>query len=121
VRRSNLAGRLLSEGRYADSLTEYAWCYDHSDEGQRVAAEFRASQALRGMARVGAHYPPALDAVRERRTRVEANLKARPNEPEALSRLIEVNRVGPTEMAVYRALKPWRRRLAALPTARRGA
>jgi hypothetical protein len=93
VRRSNLAGRLLSEGRYADSLTEYAWCYDHSDEGQRVAAEFRASQALRGMARVGAHYPPALDAVRERRTRVEANLKARPNEPEALSRLIEVNRL----------------------------
>jgi hypothetical protein len=94
VRHSNLASRLLAQGSYADSLREYAWCYDHSgDDGQQGAAAFRADQALRGMARVGAHYPPAFDAIRQRRTGLEQLLTARPGRPDLLVRLIEVNRL----------------------------
>lgn len=78
---------LVGHDRRPSAFLVYLAIAAHADDGGRGLSYADLAQ-LTGLSRRGAQ-----DAV--------AHLARR--------KLIEVQRVGPTEMALYRALKPWRR------------
>ena len=61
-------GRVLAQkGDDAGSLKEFLWCFDDGMKNHPAYAGVRVSFLLNDLARLGAHYPPALDALRVRR------------------------------------------------------
>lgn len=68
--------RLQAEGRHAEALQEYLWCYDHGDAAMPGYAGVRRSFLLGFIARLGERHLPALQALRDRRDTVAARLKS---------------------------------------------
>jgi len=65
--RYNLGQELARKGENSAALTEFLWCFDVGMKKQQGFEGVRISFLLQDLARLGAHYPPALDALRERR------------------------------------------------------
>lgn len=65
--RQRYAEALAREGRHAEALEEYLWCFDHGLEHDRSYAGVRVSFLLRSIVQLGASYPPAREALEERR------------------------------------------------------
>ncbi|MCX6954699.1 MAG: thioredoxin family protein [Verrucomicrobia bacterium] len=72
----DLGRTLARNGREADALVEYLWCYD---DGMLQVASFsgvRNSSLLSSIADLGRKYPPALEALSARRDQAEAAMMA---------------------------------------------
>lgn len=66
-KRQRLADALVREKRYAEALEHYLWCFDHGLEHGVGYGGVRLSFLPSAIARLGEVYPPALEALRERR------------------------------------------------------
>lgn len=69
--RMEYAEALANKGQYQEALDEYLWCFDHGLEHDQSFAGVRASFLLSSIKSLGNAYPPALDALKERRDRAE--------------------------------------------------
>ena len=69
--RSDYADELASAGHYEEALAEYLWCFD---EGMKTPmwTGVRVSFLLGDIARLGEKYPPAIQALTDRRDAAEA-------------------------------------------------
>lgn len=74
-------GEILERARFAVSygdhdaaLRDYAWCFDHGLDAGRSFVGVRSSYVLNEWARLAAVFPPAETALRERRSRLAAEL-----------------------------------------------
>jgi TonB family protein len=65
--RYDLGRELARKGQDADALAEYLWCFDVGMKQAPALGGVRVSFLLSDIASLGAHYPPALDALRTRR------------------------------------------------------
>lgn len=107
--RFDQAQELARSGKPAEALAGFLWCYD---EGMvRVASMLgvRNSFLLSAIARLGATYPPALDALRERRDLAEARMQAGPRETDAAREFSALNAAlgdNARNMAAYEQLPP---------------
>jgi hypothetical protein len=70
--RMDMARQLSARGQYEEALEHYLWCFD---DGARVPAfvGVRLSFLLNEIQQMGANYPPALEALRERRNEAEVS------------------------------------------------
>lgn len=68
MKRMQYADILAREGKTAEALKEYLWCWDHGEEHGLGFGGVRVSFLLGRIARLGAEHPPALKAL-ERRSR----------------------------------------------------
>ncbi len=85
------AGELARAGRYDEALAEYLWCYD--DGMPRFATFYGMRNRLltRTIADLGRQYPPALDALRDRRDRAEQRMLANASDRDAAIELADLN------------------------------
>ncbi len=90
--RYKLAQELAQAGHHADALKEYLWLFD--DGMQRVAsfAGVRGSFLLNSIASLARDYPPALEALRNRRDAAQGRLSADPTNSAAAADLASLNR-----------------------------
>jgi len=73
--RMNSARELAVSGKRQEALAEYLWCFDHgNDEPSRGYDGVRLSFLLTEIASLGQTYPPARQALEERRNEAEAAL-----------------------------------------------
>ncbi len=72
--RSNYARELFRVGSYEEALTHYLWCFDEALNYVPNYAGVRTSFLLSDIARLGQKYPPALEALIERRNKAEKQL-----------------------------------------------
>ncbi|MFY9223537.1 MAG: thioredoxin domain-containing protein [Blastocatellia bacterium] len=72
--RSNYARELFRVGSYEEALTHYLWCFDEALNYVPNYAGVRTSFLLSDIARLGQKYPPALEALIERRSKAEKQL-----------------------------------------------
>jgi thioredoxin-like negative regulator of GroEL len=73
-------GRKLSQrGENAEALTEFLWCFDVGMKQVPSYSGVRVSFLLSDIAALGAHYPPAWDALRARRDGARARLSDDPS------------------------------------------
>ena len=70
------AQELARNGAWADALAEFLWCYDEGMVRVSSYVGVRSSFLLLQLSRLGENYPPALDALRERRDRAEQRMMA---------------------------------------------
>ncbi len=110
------ARAMKDAGRFSDALNDYMWLFDL---GGQVRQADRRVGLLTEMAALGAHYPPALDALRERIAIAAKLLENSPGDDEALKDLVALNKVLQQEdrtIALYDSLisaDPMRKKLAA--------
>jgi hypothetical protein len=86
------ADQLALQGKDAEALAEYLWCFD---EGMRKAREYagvRLSFLLSSIARLGLRYPPALQQLRNRRDAAKASLDVDPGNYSAQADFAAINR-----------------------------
>jgi len=81
MKRQSLGDELARQGKNAEALEEYLWCFDHGNEHGPGYFGVRLSFLLGSIARLGQTYPPALTALRERRDRTVAAVLAGQAEP----------------------------------------
>jgi TonB family protein len=72
--RYDLGRELSQRGENAEALTEFLWCFDVGMKQAPSYGGVRVSFLLSDIAELGAHYPPALDALRTRRDNDRARL-----------------------------------------------
>jgi len=93
-------------GRLAEALTDYLWCLDHGLV--RTAGTHPVPiNVLTTIAKLGATYPPALQALRDRRDQAVTWAKSHPEDRTALTNLLAFNRVlkdDASTLAFYDAL-----------------
>jgi hypothetical protein len=87
------AQRLAKEGNSAEALAEFLWCYDEGMPQVPSYGGVRYSFLLSEIKRLGEKYPPALDALRERRDQAEKRLMASANDFDAAQGFSSINRV----------------------------
>ena len=75
MERMNLGKELLRQGRPADALGHYLWCFDEGLKASPAFAGVRLSFLLKEIAELGNAYPPAREALRTRRDTLEARLE----------------------------------------------
>ncbi len=77
-------------GRYAEALVEYLWCWD---EGAKTPeyGDVRRKFLPANMARLGKRYPPALEAMRDRRDKAESRIKAGASSSDELADVCALN------------------------------
>ncbi len=83
---------LAKGGQYEAALKEFLWCYD---VGMKQAANLNAvrlSGLVADIGKLGALYPQALAALRDRRDQVEARMLASENDFDAASEFAALNR-----------------------------
>jgi len=76
MERMKYAAVLAQKGKYEEGLKEYLWCFDHGNENNVGFYGVRLSFLLGDIVRLGGKYPPALEALRERRDAAEKALLA---------------------------------------------
>jgi thiol-disulfide isomerase/thioredoxin len=74
--RAEYAGALANAGFPAEALENYLWCWDHGLEHEQSYSGVRLSFLLSDIARLGRAYPPALQALEERRDAAATTLLA---------------------------------------------
>jgi RNA polymerase sigma factor (sigma-70 family) len=61
--RQQLGAGLAAEGKYAQALEEYLWCFDHGLEYMPAYMTARGSSLLRQLGKLADQYPPARQAL----------------------------------------------------------
>ncbi|NOX57362.1 MAG: thioredoxin family protein, partial [Planctomycetes bacterium] len=72
--RMKYADSLVQAGKPKDALAEYLWCFDEGAKHNISFSGVRLSFLTSNIARLGQTYPPALDALRQRRDLAKAQL-----------------------------------------------
>lgn len=72
--RGEYADELVRVGSYEEALTHYLWCFDEGIKHAPSYAGVRVSFLLSDISRLAENYPPALEALIERRNKVEKQL-----------------------------------------------
>ncbi|MCC6409333.1 MAG: thioredoxin family protein [Planctomycetes bacterium] len=90
MRRGRYADELVRAGRHAEALAEYLWCFDHGNETPGYYG-VRLSFLLSSIEELAEEYPPALDALRERRDAAEARLLAGADSDADVADALELN------------------------------
>lgn len=89
---SDLADALVQEQLYAEALELYLWCFDHGLEHNKGYAGVRVSFLLGDITALGRKYPPALEALRERRDAAAKRISGGVEGLEAVMDLCAINR-----------------------------
>jgi RNA polymerase sigma factor (sigma-70 family) len=89
--RYKLAQELAKTGRHAEALKEFLWCFDEGMPPISGYGGVRGSYLLSMIAKLGATYPPALAALRERRDQMGQRLQASANDWDAASDFASLN------------------------------
>ena len=71
MERMDHACGLVDQGLHEEALKELLWCFDEGDKGGPAFFGVRLSFLLSRIAELGKQYPPALQALRERRDAAE--------------------------------------------------
>ena len=69
--RVNYAGQLLKVNRYEEALSHYLWCYDEGSDYEPEYKTVRLNLLLSHISDFGGNYKPAIDALIERRNKME--------------------------------------------------
>ncbi len=69
--RMDYGRELARRGRHEEALKEFLWCFDEGEKHNSGFSGVRVSFLLSDIVRLGKEYPPALEALRERRDRNE--------------------------------------------------
>ena len=107
--RYELGQALSRAGKSEEALREFLWCFD---DGMKQSPEYtgvRVSDLLNEIRRLSRSYPPALDALRERRDKARATFLAAENDSGAFSDFAYLNRaLGEEELTleIYDKLVP---------------
>ena len=72
--RSRLADAYVEMGQDEDALREYLWCFDEGEKHQESYHGVRLSFLLSSIERLGRRYPPAREALVERRQTAEQRI-----------------------------------------------
>jgi thiol-disulfide isomerase/thioredoxin len=75
MRREQAGDLLVLQGKRAEALEEYLWCWDEGEVYEDSYSAVRRSFLLGSLVQLGAVYPPALQALRERRERAVAQVR----------------------------------------------
>ncbi len=105
--RKDLAEELARAGKDAEALEQYLWCWDHGLEHSASFRGVRSSFLISSIRELGSRYPPALEALRQRRDACETALLSGKVTHELTSDLATLNgSLGETEriLRVYDAL-----------------
>lgn len=78
--RYKLAKTLAQENKDAEALKEFLWLYDDGMKHERGFAGVRGSFLLADLERLSRRYPPALEALRQRREAARSNFLATPGD-----------------------------------------
>lgn len=73
--RMRVGDALVQKGDHAGALEEYLWCFDHGNENSVGFYGVRLSFLLGKISRLGKQYPPALEALKERRDAAARTLR----------------------------------------------
>lgn len=90
--RYKLAQTLAEQNKEAEALKEFLWLFD---DGMKQVAEFggvRVSFLLSDLARLGARYPPAMEALHQRRDAAKKSFLATPDADDSRNDLPYLNR-----------------------------
>jgi len=90
--RMKYAKLLVKEGKYAEALEEYLWCYDKGHLEKPAFYGVRGSFLLSDIVRLGYNYPPAREALEKRRDAFMAKLKEGETSMELASDYANLNR-----------------------------
>jgi thiol-disulfide isomerase/thioredoxin len=71
MERQKIAKVLARQGKYEEALGEYLWCFDHGLEVMNAYTGVRLSFLLNEIVELGQKYPPAIQALEERRDALE--------------------------------------------------
>jgi hypothetical protein len=82
---------LAQKGRDADALAEYLWCFDHGLEAGPSFYGVRLSFLLADIKNVAVHYPPARQALEDRRDERQAKVAAGLTDIQTIQDLIALN------------------------------
>lgn len=72
--RSSYARELVRAGSYQEALSHYLWCFDEGLNYRPSYVGVRASFLLSDIAKLGENYPPAIEALIERRNKAESQI-----------------------------------------------
>lgn len=89
--RYDKAKQLDSEGRYEEALADYLWCFDTGMPHVSSYKGVRVSFLLHAIAELGTKYPPALDALRERRDKAQQQFLADSKDKNAIADFSRLN------------------------------
>ncbi len=73
--RMTLAEELVKEGKFAQALDHFLWCFDEGAKSTPAFVGVRSSFLLNRLAELGKSYPPAKEALIQRRDAAEVRLK----------------------------------------------
>jgi thiol-disulfide isomerase/thioredoxin len=73
MERQKLGDAFVQKGKYPEALAEYLWCFDHGRDARGYGG-VRLSFLLSDIVNLGAKYPPARQALEQRRDQAEAAL-----------------------------------------------
>jgi thiol-disulfide isomerase/thioredoxin len=74
--RSMMADELARQGKLAEALEQYVWCWDHALEWDPAYSAVRHSFVVGKFAGLALRYPPAMVALRERRERAASIVRS---------------------------------------------
>jgi hypothetical protein len=114
------AQELVQSGDHAAALKELLWCYDIGMPQISSMHAVRSSFAVGLLAKLSAQYPPALDAIRERRERARQLMLTDEKNSDAVTEFASINRALKQEaetVAVFDQLPTDDRRRRALASA----
>ncbi|ACB73372.1 sigma-70 family RNA polymerase sigma factor [Opitutus terrae] len=108
-RRHRHARELAANGRHAEALQEYLWCFD---DGMTRFPRFygtRTSYLLAELGELADQYPPAREALRARRDAAAVRMRGNPAEATAVPEWVALNEVlgdGAQSLALFDELPP---------------
>ena len=108
ILRSRLASAYAELGQDEDALREYLWCFDEGEKHLGAYRSMRLSVLLHEIKRLGHRYPPALEALVERRQRAEQRIVDGSAEPDDIAVYTSINRTVDKQeasLALYNRIK----------------
>ncbi len=91
--RFDYADTLAQVGKNKEALDEYLWCYDHGLEYNKDFVGVRLSFLLSAIMTLGQDYPPAIEALKQRRELAEEQLFNGKGNAEQVDDVASINRV----------------------------
>jgi hypothetical protein len=85
------AAEFARSGRFEDALRDYLWCFDDGMPRFAVFAAVRTGSLLGELADLARRYPPAREALRERRDQAEQRMRGSATEREAAADFAALN------------------------------
>jgi hypothetical protein len=85
------ARELARQGKNVKALAEYLWCFDDGMRKSRQFADLRLNSLLSSVAKLGQNYPPALQALRQRRDAAKTHVLENTNDTSSLVDMVALN------------------------------